>query len=185
MPNISAHMIVAREVGKRLNIKSDNFIRGNLLPDIIDINDSHHKIKSKVYMVPDISYFFKKLDLNNDLHLGYLVHLLLDKYYLEDYLAKLYPNKNIFIDSMIYRDYDYLNYNLIKKFKLNVSSLEQILTNFDCKILKEKLKYNIECLKQKKIGKTMYLDLDSFSDFLFDISKVISEELISYENKYS
>ena len=34
MPSICAHMVIAKEVGKRLNINSDDFIRGNLLPDI-------------------------------------------------------------------------------------------------------------------------------------------------------
>ena len=59
MPNISAHMIVAVEVAKRLNINSDEFIKGNLLPDIIDMEDSHHKVQNGVYMVPDIEYFLQ------------------------------------------------------------------------------------------------------------------------------
>ncbi len=37
MPSISAHMVVAKEVSKKLNISSDDFIKGNLLPDIIDM----------------------------------------------------------------------------------------------------------------------------------------------------
>ena len=183
MPNISAHMIVAYEVGRILNITSDAFVRGNLLPDIIDKEDSHHKIESGMYLVPDINYYIKTLDLTNDLNKGYLVHLLLDKHYLEDYLSKIYPNKNVFLDGKIYTDYDYLNYRLVNSFNLDIYPLEKILTNYNCKILEEKLKYNIEYLKQKKKGKTVYLDFDSFSRFLFDISKVISKELIYYENK--
>ena len=82
MPGICSHMIIAKEVSKRLNIDSDDFIRGNLLPDIIDLKDSHHKIKNNTYMVPNIDYFVKRLDLTNELHMGYLTHLLLDKHYL-------------------------------------------------------------------------------------------------------
>ena len=85
-------------------LNSEDFIRGNLLPDIIDIKNSHHKINSGIYMVPDIEYFLKTIDLTNDLDLGYLTHLLLDKHYLEDYLLQLYPNRNIFLDQEVYKD---------------------------------------------------------------------------------
>lgn len=185
MPSICAHMVVATEVSKKLNINSDDFIRGNLLPDIIAIEDSHHKIKNGVYLVPNISYFLNTLDLSKDLNIGYLTHLLLDKYYLEDYLAKLYYNKNIFLDSKIYNDYNYLNYRLIKKFKLNIKYLEKILFKYNCNIDEEKLKYNLECLRQKKDGTTKYLDFYSFSKFLYDISDTISKELVDYANKSS
>lgn len=185
MPNISSHMIVAREVGKRFNINSKEFIQGNLLPDIIDGKDSHHKIESGVYLVPDIDYFLENLDLSKDINIGYLVHLLLDKHYLEDYLAYKFPNKNIFLDHEVYEDYDYLNYRLVTKYKLDVDSIIEKLKDFDCKISRETLKYNIECLKQKTEGKTKYLDFESFSEFIFSVSDTICKELISYADKCS
>jgi hypothetical protein len=185
MPSISPHMIVAKEVAKRLNINSDEFIRGNLLPDIIDIENSHHKIKSGIYMVPDIEYFLKTLDFTNDLDIGYLTHLLLDKHYLEDYLIILYPDKNIFLDGLIYKDDDYLNHLLVKRFKLDINYIEKALIKYDCKINEEKLKYNINCLKNNISGKTYYLNINSFSKFLKEVSKTISEELIEYANKSS
>ena len=43
MPSIAAHMICCKLVSDKLNINSEKFIRGNLLPDIIDKNDSHFK----------------------------------------------------------------------------------------------------------------------------------------------
>jgi len=185
MPNISAHMIVAMEVARKLNINSNEFIKGNLLPDIIDVEDSHHKVQNGVYMVPDIEYFFKKLDFNDDLNIGYFTHLLLDKYYLNDYLESLYPNTNIFLDGDIYKDYDYLNYLIVNRFGLDINYLEHILKQYDCKILEEKLKYNIECLKQKKYGKTKYLNFESFACFLLEVSDTISKEMIEYANKSS
>ena len=183
MPNISAHMIVAKEVAKRLNINSDEFIKGNLLPDIIDMEDSHHKVQNGVYMVPDIEYFLQNLDFSKDLNIGYLTHLLLDKHYLSDYLGSLYSNTNIFLDGTIYKDYDYLNFLLVDRYGLNIDKLENILSQYDCKILEEKLKYNIECLKQKKNGKKYYLNLESFEKFLSNVSIIISKELIQYANK--
>ena len=185
MPNISAHMIVAKKVAKRLNINSDEFIKGNLLPDIIDMKDSHHKVQNGVYMVPDIEYFLQNLDFSKDLNIGYFTHLLLDKHYLSDYLGSLYPNTYIFLDGAIYKDYDYLNFLLVNRFELDIDKLENILSQYDCKILEEKLKYNIKCLKQKKAGKTKYLNFESFASFLLEISDTISKELLDYANKSS
>ena len=185
MPSITPHMIVATEVAKILNINSEDFIRGNLLPDIIDIKNSHHKIESDVYMVPDIDYFLRTLDLTNDLDIGYLTHLLLDKHYLEDYLKKLYPNKNIFLDKKIYNDYDILNHSLVNNFNLDVEYIEKALMKYNCKIKEKKLEYNINCLKNNISRKTYYLNINSFSKFLKEVSKTISEELIEYENKSS
>lgn len=182
MPNISAHMIVAKEVGKKLNLTSDDYLRGNLLPDILNSNDSHHKIQSKIYLIPDINYFLNTLDLSKDINIGYLVHLLLDKHYLDDYLSNIYST-NIFLDGLIYKDYDYINNKLINKYKLNTNKLTSILSKYDCKINKEKLKYNIECLNQNKNNKTKYLDYNSFYNFLIDISSTIAKELIEYASK--
>lgn len=185
MPSIAAHLVVSKLVSNRLNIVDDDFIRGNLLPDIIDIEDSHHKVQNGVYMVPDINYFLENLDFSKYLNIGYLTHLLLDKHYLTDYLGSLYPNRNIFLDGDIYKDYDYLNFLLVDKFELNSDKLEDILNQYDCKILEEKLKYNIECLKQKKKGKTKYLNFESFCNFLLEVSDTISKELFEYANKSS
>ena len=185
MPNISSHMIVAKEVAKRLNINSDEFIKGNLLPDIIDMEDSHHKVQNGVYMVPDIEYFLQNLDFSKDLNIGYFTHLLLDNHYLNDYLGFLYPNTNIFLDGTIYKDYDYLNFLLVNRFELDIDKLENILSQYDCKIFEEKLKYNIECLKQKKEGNTKYLNFESFACFLLEVSDTISKELLDYANKSS
>lgn len=180
MPNISAHMIVGKEVAERLKIESKEFIKGNLLPDIIDCDDSHHKIESGVYLVPDISYFLKELDLTDDLWKGYLVHLLLDKYYLEIYLSKKYKNKNVFLDGEIYKDYDYINKSLISEFNLDLNFYDEVLADYKQKISEERLLYNKECLMQDKSGDLKYLDYESFSQFLIRISYVISLELNEY-----
>ena len=180
MPNISAHLIVGREVGKRLNINSDDFMRGNVLPDVIDMKDSHHKIKKGIYFIPNIEYSLNNLDFDKDIDLGYFVHLLLDRHYLYEYLTDLYPNENIFIDKKIYSDYDYLNKRIVDKFNLDIDYCEKILNELDGNILKEKLKYNIECFKQDKEGETTYLDFDSFAKFIEEIVDVIVKELKEY-----
>ncbi len=74
MPSIAGHMVVAKLVSEKLNINDSNFIKGNLLPDIVLESDSHHRKKGTYYEVPDIEYFRNKLDLANKLYLGYFVY---------------------------------------------------------------------------------------------------------------
>ena len=189
MPNISAHMIVVKEVGKELGINSFDYFRGNLLPDIINSNDSHHRILSGPLLIPDINYFINNLDLTKDINIGYLVHILLDYHYLEEYIKGMYPDRNIFLDKdrAVYHDYDYLNSSLVKIFDLDINYLNKALSYFPNKnqIDKYKLKYNIDCLNLDITGKTKYLDIDSFANFLEDISKVISKEMMEYVSKHN
>ena len=184
MPNISAHMIVAREVGDRLDIHSDDYYRGNLLPDIINIENSHHRIQSKVFPIPDIEWFLNNLDFTSDMDFGFFIHLLVDLHYLEDYLTPKYLY-NIFNDKRVYLDYDYLNHKLVKKFNLDTKYLSRILKDYNIDINKEKLIRNIECLNQNTKGKPLYLDFDGFSSFLANVADVICEELENYANKHS
>ena len=79
MPGIVAHMVVAKLVGEKLHLSSDEFTIGNILPDISKEKDSHHKIQGKIYLIPDIEYWKSTLDLSNKVQLGYLTNLLLDQ----------------------------------------------------------------------------------------------------------
>lgn len=49
MPSIAAHMVVAKIIGEKLNIYNKDFIRGNILPDVVNIDDSHHKLKVNTF----------------------------------------------------------------------------------------------------------------------------------------
>ena len=97
---------------------------------------------------------------------------------MEDYLKKINPNKNIFLDGLIYKDYDVLNHLLVKKFNLDVEYIEKALMKYNCKIKEEKLKYNINCLKNNISGKTYYLNINSFSKFLKEIGMKADEAFL-------
>ena len=186
MPNISSHMIVATLVGKELGINSFDYYRGNLLPDIMKGKDSHHRLVYGPLFIPDVNYFLKNLDLNKDINIGYLVHILLDYHYLTEYIPSLYPNRNIFEEpnKLVYKDYDYLNHDLVERFNLDVDTLSRALAYFPMKVDKKKLKYNIRCLNQNTCGKTTFLNIDSFANFLSEVSNVISEEMKDYVSQY-
>ena len=185
MPNIAAHMIVAKEVSERLKINDNDFIRGNLLPDVINISNSHNKIKGKYFLIPDIEYFKKNLNPTSSLDLGYLTHLLLDKYYLEEFIPQYVGDLTVFERKVIYHEYDLVNYDLVKRFNLDVDNLEIILSEMKDNINKDKLKLNIDNLKRREVGDTTYLKVDEFSTFLSNISIRISKEIEEYASKYS
>ena len=178
MPSIAAHMAVAKKVGENLNIYNEDFIRGNLLPDLYeDKTASHYKKQGTFFLIPDMELAENSLDLNNYQDLGYYVHLLVDLYYLEDFLAKKAPNIDVFEERIIYKDYDNINIDIVKHFNLDVPYIINVLSKYNIKVDKRKLDKNIECLSITSIGPTKYLKNPEFPVFLDNISLKISEDI--------
>ena len=178
MPSIAAHMICAQLVANSLNINSPEFIKGNLLPDIINHNNSHHKIKGQHYYVPDIDYFLTFLDLQDPLSLGYLTHLLLDKYFLENYIYDVVNGQEVFLSRRMYQEYDIINYELLKKFNINISYLNSILKDFTVDINEQKYYTNLKSLNNiDRINHLKYLNVENFSKFLIAVSNLIANYL--------
>lgn len=183
MPSIAGHMVIAKLVSSKLGIESSEFIKGNLLPDIINMRDSHHKIKGKHFYIPDIDYFKRNLDLEDPLYLGYYTHLLLDKYFLEDFFSQNIKNLEVFSNGIVYNEYSLLNYQLVRKFGLDVDYLTWILSSYEVDIDRNGLKKNLKCLSNTEIGETVYLKFVDFAKFLEDISLTIGEEIEDYASK--
>ena len=180
MPNMSGHMAIAKRVSEALKINDKDFFIGNLLPDLYnDKSKSHYKIQGKKYLIPDIDLYIKEHDLNNKLNLGYLCHLLLDKYYLEEYLMDI--EENVFQNKQLYKDYDILNKDIVEYFKIDAKYLTDILSKIDIEgIDKSKLELNLRCLRIKEDGTTYYLPKDKFINFLDEVSKIIVKEVKQY-----
>lgn len=178
MPSIAAHMICAKLVADKLEINDPEFIKGNLLPDIIDIKNSHKKIKGNYYYVPDIDYFVNTLNFNNNLYLGYLSHLLLDKFFLEDYIYDVVKGEEVFFNRIMYNEYDIINYELLKTFNINVDYLNSILKDFNVPIDEKKYNSNITSLNNKIACNNLnYLNVEDFSNFLIRTSELIVKYL--------
>ena len=183
MPSISAHMAIAKKVSEQLNICDSYFIKGNLLPDLYDNKQkSHYKIPGKKYMIPNIDEVINKLDLKDKINLGYLTHLLLDKYYLEEYLTNI--DFDVFKEENIYEDYDILNKDIIKKFNLDINYIEECINDYPLNINNHKLEYNIECLNKNLEGNLKILDKETFFIFLDEASNKIVNDLLLIKEKW-
>ena len=176
MPSMSAHMAVAKKVSEQLNIDDYNFIKGNILPDLYDDkNKSHFKIKDKKYLIPNIEEAINELEINNNLYLGYITHLLLDKYYLENFLDKY--DFDVFKNGDLYEDYDYLNDDIINYFKLDINYIKNCMKDFSSDINNDKLIKNIDCLLQNKKGQTKIIKREEFLSFLDKTIDIIIEDI--------
>lgn len=174
MPSIAAHMVCAKLVADELNIKDPEFIKGNLLPDIVDNKNSHKKIKGKYYYIPDTDYFINILNLDDNMSLGYLVHLLLDKYFLEDYIYDVVNGEEVFLNRIMYKEYDIINYKLLRKFKIDIDYLNHVLKDFNVVIDEKKYQNNISSLNNMDSSNELkYLNVDDFANFLVKTSKAI------------
>lgn len=177
MPSIATHMAVTKLVGERLGRYTDDFIIGNILPDLLNNPDSHIKIKNRNIFVPNIKYVKEKIDLNSDLQFGYYIHLMLDKYYLEDLFLKKINDIGVFENKILYNEYSYINAYLVREYKLDVNYITYLLSNINFEINQEKLNRNITYLNGNDIRETKYLIKDDFIKFINEISLKIYEEV--------
>ncbi len=88
MPTPKIHLAIAKKINERLNLDSDSFILGSVLPDLCktDHKVAHFQVGEKDLeglSNPDTFVAKYKDKLNNPLMVGYLVHLLSDRYYNE------------------------------------------------------------------------------------------------------
>ena len=188
MPSIASHFVIASLVSKQLEIKSNNFFIGNILPDIIDKENSHRKIKGQYYLIPDITGFLQNNNYEETILLGCLCHLLLDKYFLEEYVPnniEKYDKINIFTKDKIYTDYTTMNPLLLKEFNLNLDYLNKLLKSINSKYILNKEKYlkNVESINSlDTINKLIYINFETYIKFLKQVSEKITKELIEIKN---
>ena len=176
MPSIAAHTVVGLLVSNYLKINSDNYMIGNWLPDMINKNDSHYKVQGVKYLIPDIDHFIESNYLD-DLNIGYLTHLYLDKLFLEEYVPNNIKQSNalnIFKKDLIYNDYSSINYKLLIDFNVDIVKMNSIFDLIDDKILdKVKLDSNKNSFNNNQINDTSLINYESFKQFLIDSSIII------------
>lgn len=106
MPSWPIHIALAHKLNKQLKL-NDDFILGNIMPDILDgyvikpsnkteKKQSHYYSNKKIN--PENFVKENKNELHNPIILGYLIHLLTDKFYNEE-TAKHFikENNNLYV----------------------------------------------------------------------------------------
>lgn len=180
MPGIVAHMSVAKLVGEKIGKNTPEFYQGNLLPDVIagDKMHTHYKIQGKVFHIPDTDYYRQNHDLTKDINLGYYIHLLLDKYFMEEFIPTITKDRDVFQKGIIYEDYDNSNESLIQKYHLDV---ETIISFFkfseDLDIDSKRLNKNIECFHTTGNNPTKVFTIEEFENFIEKSSNRIIQEI--------
>ena len=188
MPSIAAHMTIAKLLSEKLDIEDEDFYRGNLLPDVIKTprEESHFKVQGEHFLVPNLEVAKKSLALTESMYLGYYTHLLLDKYFLEEFIPTYIGRYDLFKTKEMYLDYDEINLFIVNTFNLDVETITKILSeNYVCDIDQEKLEKNISCLNKEKNGEGIYLKREQFRTFLEEVSNKIYDDVKVYTKKTS
>lgn len=183
MPSIASHLVSAKIISKELGIQSDEFYKGCILPDIIELEDSHYKIRGSYYLIPNIDKY-KEISIENDLNKGYLAHLLLDKYFLEQYIPNNLPSYkeiNLFTLDKIYSDYSALNSLLINKYNLDLNYINKIMKTYDVNLDEKKFNNNLKHINNLQTSELNFISFDTYTKFLESISIIIAKEIKEME----
>lgn len=183
MPSLAAHYVVGKNVGRDflknfdLDFSEEEFLKGSIYPDYID-KKLHFKKKFGDFLIPSIDNFLKTIDCLDSFNLGYIVHLLLDYYFLTEYLPSngIADIKNFSLDG-IYRDYTILNPLILKKYFIDVNFLKNLFC--DCSIDFVCFNRDINFFYEIIEDDTKFLKFSDYSLFLDDMCDRICVDLIN------
>ncbi len=120
MPSHKIHLKIAQDVNKKLKLDNDSIMLGSVLPDLT-INRRHalshfQDVNGELYYIARPELFLEKYKdtLNNPISIGYLIHLLTDRYYSYNFYQKYFNFKDNKPEKLKHK-YSYINN--VKKFK--------------------------------------------------------------------
>jgi len=194
------HLAISEEIIKQVKLKDNNkFLIGSLLPDAAKSGqEDRHKthfvkiLQDKDNKTFDFSQFLKYYGgniHNDDLYLGYYIHLIEDALFRKLAFEKwnLLKKKNdLNYKENLYNDYKILNKYLIKKYKLNnkiqipedlkLHSINKIYS-FDFNTLLIELEKDFkEDIQDQKLA---YLELDLVDVFISECITICIKEINS------
>ena len=137
MASAVIHICVAKRLNSYLKMDEKKLFLGSIAPDISkqlgkSKNKSHFLKGNDETSEPDIKKFIDKYksELTKPFEMGYLIHLLTDKYWFRDYIdtflneysIKQYGRKMTYdeLRDIIYNDYSNINITLIDKYELSL-----------------------------------------------------------------
>src|SRR5574344_104710 len=124
MPSHKVHIKIAQDINKKLKLDNDSIMLGSVLPDLTTTKNhglSHFQYKDEYpYNLANADEFIKKYpNMNDDVSIGYIIHLLTDRFYYDWYYRNFKltgTNKTKEFKHSLFESYD--NY-ILKHYKLD------------------------------------------------------------------
>lgn len=201
MASAIMHLCIAKEVNKYLHMDERALLLGAIAPDLSkELGEtkeiSHFLDHSSEDDLPNVDRFLRKYrqDLHNPFTMGYLIHLLSDKYWFRDYvntyISRYTHDKDkkaltySALRSVIYNDYTNINIDLIEHYNLSLdiffneyslpqSSITEIPIN-KLPVLIDKLSLII---KESTSEKTFVFDTKDIIEFISASVKYIIKDI--------
>ena len=200
MASAIIHLCIAKEVNKYLKMNEKELLLGAIAPDISkEIGQtkeiSHFLDHTNEDDIPNIDRFLLKYknNLNEPFTVGYLIHLLTDKYWFRDYIyqyiERYTKDKNkkkvtyTALRDVIYNDYTNINISLIDKYSLSLNLFYQEFVKPTTSIVEipvEKLPLLIEkmgvIIENSQEEKTFVFDTKDIEIFIDNSVKYIIKD---------
>lgn len=201
MASAIIHICVAKEVNKYLKMNEKLIFLGSIAPDISK-QVGETKFKSHFLdgltedSIPNIERFVEKYrsELKNPFEMGYLIHLLTDKYWFRDYVYKYidrYSQKEeqkdltyTGIKHLIYNDYTNLNIDLIDEYNISLDLFSNEFEYPKSKITEipmDKIGVIVEKMGliviESKRGKKIVFDITDINKFIKEATSQIIEDI--------
>ena len=210
MPSHMIHIKIACDINKKLKLDNDALMLGSVLPDLTNnrrhILSHFQKINDEYYRLANYYQFIKeyKDTLNNPISVGYLIHLLTDRYYSYRFYQKYFDFKDRRPDKLkkeyehianlkhfkrqIYMPYDkyLLSHGYIEKFS-NENIINQIPNyqeiTFDKRFLKNYMQKHNKTVDKYLTEKNKNLSVENkeYFDDLYDSCLNYILEYLKYE----
>lgn len=193
MPSHKIHLSIAQEINKKLKLDNDAIMLGSVLPDLtIEHNHelSHFQFED-VYPknLANADEFIKKYpNMKDDISIGYIIHLLTDKYYNDVYyhtnIDGIEHNKNFKHNLFDCYDSYLLKHGIVKNINdknvINkIPNYKDI--NFDKKYLIEYIDKLNSDIKNANIDKSYNIEhLDFLNSLYKNCINFINQEINKY-----
>ncbi len=198
------HMVIAKEINKKLGRNEEKLLIGSVAPDISKClnhsKEESHFIDVKGDNLPNLTNFLNKYQkhLNDDFVLGYYIHLYTDYLWFKYFITEIVDNNDIITKlngdkiklngtmkvMYIYNDYTNLNIQLINKYNLNLDFLDTQNNSFapiieeipydNLAVLYDAIK---DIIKNTKTKKFFVFNLDNVEKFIQTSTQIILSEI--------
>lgn len=193
MPSHKIHLSIAQEVNKELKLNNDSIMLGSVLPDLTIEHDhglSHFQFEDiDPKNLANADEFIKKYpDMKDDISIGYIIHLLTDKYYNDIYchtnIDGIEHNKNFKHNLFDSYDMYLLKHKKVDKFeKINIVNEIPLYKNisFDTEYLNAYINNTNNQIDNITYGENFKID---YQIFLNDLYAGCIKYILNNINKY-